>query len=291
MANKGVVKIIVGGTRYEVAMSLLEAHPDTMVARIVREDWQQRDNSEEEIFIERDGARFKYFLDYLRDGKVSLPLTVSKSAILEDLVYYGVDSCEVHFDETDITTANRIFHKTIVTSKKDYLEKLIVEENKMSEEIERVETELNSLKERGGDAKDRIRVFHGASLIYEKIVPGMAKYRLESKLKIRFDPNEEENNLTFLAKNKERHFDNLKDTLVTTFRIELISLSVERAGPSSFTFAPVGPFGGGTRNITFPSNANFSANSVDATIRQDSSSASWYLCVEFIVTTGPIGNE
>lgn len=289
MVSKGVVKFNVGGMRYDVAHSLLDAHPESMLARIASEEWEQDEQSE--IFIERDGARFKYCLDVLRDGKVSLPPTVSKSAILEDLIYYGVDSCSVHYDETDIASANRIFHKTIVTSKKDYLEKLIVEDNKMSEEIERVETELTILKERGSEAKDRIRVFYGACVIYEKIVPGLTRGSLMSKLKIRFDPNKKEDHLTFLAKNKEKHFDNLKDTLITTFGIELISLSVERAGPSPFTFAPVGPFGGGTRNITFPSNANFAANSVDTTMRQDSSSASWYLDVEFIITTGSISNE
>ena len=48
-----VVKFNVGGTRYEVAKSLLEGHPDTMLTRMASEEWH--DDSDTEIFIERDG--------------------------------------------------------------------------------------------------------------------------------------------------------------------------------------------------------------------------------------------
>lgn len=34
------------------------------------------------------------FLNYLRDGKVSLPLIESKEALLADLVYYGVENVD-----------------------------------------------------------------------------------------------------------------------------------------------------------------------------------------------------
>lgn len=292
MTSKGVVQFNVGGIRYEVAQSLLDACPDSMLARIASKEWEQNEKSE--IFIERDGTRFKYCLDVLRDGKVSLPLTVSKSAILEDLIYYGIDvnSSSVSYDEISVTNMNGLFLNRMHISERD-LKKLIVHEKKLLEEIERVETELAVLKERGDDANDRIRVFHGARIIYERIISDMIKcVQSPTTIKVKADPKIEGGCLTFLAKNNEKHFDDLKDILGATFGIELISLTTECPGPSSFTFGTAGPFGGGSRNSTFPSNANFAANSVATTIRQDSTSTSTqYLVVEFIVTTGPINNQ
>lgn len=83
-----IVKFNVGGTRYEVARSLIEMHPDTMLARMVSEQWQK--DPSKEIFIERDGSRFKYVLDYLRDGKVSLPFSVCRESFLTDLQYFSI---------------------------------------------------------------------------------------------------------------------------------------------------------------------------------------------------------
>ena len=84
------VKFNVGGTRYEVARSLLESHPETMLTRMASKDWHD-DSKGDEIFIERNGERFQYCLDYLRDGKVLLPITTRKEALLEDLKYYNVE--------------------------------------------------------------------------------------------------------------------------------------------------------------------------------------------------------
>lgn len=93
-----VVKFNVGGTRYEVARSLLEAHPETMLARMASEDWHG-DSKSGEIFIERDGEQFKYCLAFLRDGKVLLPITTRKEALLEDLNYYNVEHQPNHVIE------------------------------------------------------------------------------------------------------------------------------------------------------------------------------------------------
>ena len=289
MASKGIVKFNVGGTRYEVARSLLDACPDSMLARIVSKEWHQ--NEETEIFIERDGTRFKYCLDVLRDGKVSLPLTVSKSAILEDLIYYGIgaESSSISYDHIEITNLNGLFLNRTSTMEND-LEKLIAKEKALLEEIELVETTLTALKERGAEAKNMIRVFHGARIIYEKIISDIVKCgQSPSKLKIKFDPKKEEDHLAFVAKKRDTHFNNLKDILDSTFGIELISLSVENG---QIPLGSTGSFGSGTVRITFPSNNAFAANSVVTTTRQDSSYTSYeFLVVEFIVTTGSISNE
>ena len=91
MSEKESIKIVrfnVGGIRYEVARSLLELHPDTMLARMVSEQWQE--NPDAEIFIERDGCRFKYVLDYLRDGKVHIPIILPKTSVADDMKYFAI---------------------------------------------------------------------------------------------------------------------------------------------------------------------------------------------------------
>lgn len=105
--SEAIVKLNVGGTRYEVARSLIETHPDTMIARMISKEWQR--NTDAEIFIERDGSRFKYFLDYLRDGKVSLPVNVSRESVLDDLKYYGVDGEDIVKYDAKVADVNSLF--------------------------------------------------------------------------------------------------------------------------------------------------------------------------------------
>ncbi len=141
----------VGGTVHKISRSLLEMHPQTMLAKSASELWydmhgmgkrgtknqeggdkgesntsvedpagidasstlsskaedreielkietdlRDEDNEGEEfsveIFIDRDGLLFRHVLNYLRDGKITIPVTVAKSAILRELEYYGVDA-------------------------------------------------------------------------------------------------------------------------------------------------------------------------------------------------------
>jgi hypothetical protein len=84
-----IVTFNVGGTRYEVSRSLLNQFPNSMLCKSASEQWQEDPDSE--IFIERDGARFKYVLDYMRDGKVDVPITQTQASILAELKYFGID--------------------------------------------------------------------------------------------------------------------------------------------------------------------------------------------------------
>lgn len=88
----------VGGTRYDVSDSLLDEFQASMLRRITSDTWNHYDISDDgdeakasldlntntnkdnkEIFIERDGGRFKFVLDYMRDGQVVLPISCSPS--------------------------------------------------------------------------------------------------------------------------------------------------------------------------------------------------------------------
>jgi BTB/POZ domain len=100
------VRFDVGGQVYKVSRSLIELYPDTMLARMVDTRWQPQrgikagDDDDDDtsnstiMFIDRNGDRFQYVLDYMRDRQVSLPMTVSVSAFRHDLAYYGFDNAQ-----------------------------------------------------------------------------------------------------------------------------------------------------------------------------------------------------
>ena len=97
--NSSTIRLNVGGTSYEVSRSTIEKYPDTMLARMISESWSSDDSGDESdkdkkaLFIDRDGERFRYVLDYMRDGSdVSLPVLVSKEGFLKDLEYFGFEN-------------------------------------------------------------------------------------------------------------------------------------------------------------------------------------------------------
>jgi hypothetical protein len=86
------VKFNVGGRHYEVSRSLIERFPETMLAKMVSETWQK--DPEATLFIDENGDRFQYCLDYMRRKEVWIPLSVPKEALLQDLDYYGFENVD-----------------------------------------------------------------------------------------------------------------------------------------------------------------------------------------------------
>ena len=87
----------VGGQTYKISRSLLNQFPDSMLTRSASDKWVE--SPEAEIFIERDGATFRYILSYMRDGKVILPISESKQSFLEELEYFGLEVREADVDD------------------------------------------------------------------------------------------------------------------------------------------------------------------------------------------------
>lgn len=122
--NNKTVTFDVGGKIYRVSRSLLDQHPDTMLARYASDTWFPKGENNDEtdtsspLFIERNGERFQYVLDYMRDGVLDIPITVSKDAMIRDLSYFGLIFSEppvstVHPNESALnvsrlTTPNNI---------------------------------------------------------------------------------------------------------------------------------------------------------------------------------------
>ena len=80
----------VGGKAFKVSRSLLELYPDSMLTKSASETWHTE--QDEEIYIDRDYTLFRHVLSYLRDMRVSLPLTVTKDELLIELEYYNINA-------------------------------------------------------------------------------------------------------------------------------------------------------------------------------------------------------
>ena len=92
MSGPESVKFNVGGQPYQVARSLLESYPGSMLAKLASENRsQQEDDPTATFFINRDGEYYRHVLHYLRDERVHLPLTMTKKALLAELEYYGLE--------------------------------------------------------------------------------------------------------------------------------------------------------------------------------------------------------
>jgi hypothetical protein len=88
-----IVRLNVGGTRYEVSRNTLMRFEGSMLASLISGKWKEGEG-DEEIFIDRDGRRFGYILEYLRSDRVHLPHLSARSALMEEFEYFGIDADE-----------------------------------------------------------------------------------------------------------------------------------------------------------------------------------------------------
>jgi hypothetical protein len=149
------IKFNVGGTMYEVSQSLLQHFPNTMLARAASETWSKKTNVKNDpIFIDRNGERFAYVLDYMRDNKIVLPLSVTKEAMMDDLSYYGFDNIEsipisVNIPAKDLMkNSNSIldtYNNKIQASEKDLKEWTDKHRQKIDNMIQEFKDEANCL--------------------------------------------------------------------------------------------------------------------------------------------------
>jgi hypothetical protein len=86
--NTPTVTFDVGGKLFKTSRSLILQHEGTLLARLVSDTWQV--DPTKPIFIDRNGTTFDCILDYLRYGRITLPVTVSKEMFLLDMDFYGI---------------------------------------------------------------------------------------------------------------------------------------------------------------------------------------------------------
>ena len=95
------IKLNIGGHHHEIHSALLEVCPNSVLALTVSE--QCKDNDETEVFIDRDGTIFRYVLNYLRDGHVTIPITETIEALMKELDWYGI---EAHFEDIHVVPSS-----------------------------------------------------------------------------------------------------------------------------------------------------------------------------------------
>ncbi len=86
-----IVRLNVGGTRFEVARGTLMKYEGSMLASLVSGKWKEG-CGENEIFIDRDGARFRYVLEYLRTDRVFVHDRLDQAALEVEFDYFGIDA-------------------------------------------------------------------------------------------------------------------------------------------------------------------------------------------------------
>jgi BTB/POZ domain len=91
-----------------------------MLATISSDQWRQ----DHEIFVDRNGERFQYVLDYMRDSRVELPLSIPRGQFVLDMEYFALD-----YDDSNITLSvaspRDLFHS--LGRFRDYFEEKSVE--------------------------------------------------------------------------------------------------------------------------------------------------------------------
>ncbi|RUS76767.1 hypothetical protein EGW08_015474 [Elysia chlorotica] len=68
-----VITLNVGGTLYTTTRSTLLKYPDSMLGSLASHDCPSTQDENGHLFIDRDGAAFKYILNFLRSSQLCLP--------------------------------------------------------------------------------------------------------------------------------------------------------------------------------------------------------------------------
>lgn len=127
--NSKTVCFNVGGTKYEVAKSTIEKYPGTMLARLITETWEGKDekkrargeDEQDDIFIDADGLQFRFVLEYMRHQKVDLPMGISTKSVLHNLKYFGFDNVDP--DSVTLKSANMEAARHLILCDKERIQK------------------------------------------------------------------------------------------------------------------------------------------------------------------------
>ena len=85
---------------------------------MISETWHQ--DPSKEIFVDRNGPRFQYVLDYMRDQKAHLAMGFSRASIFKELEYFGFEN--VPIDALDVSGANLTAAEHLIMAKEAFKE-------------------------------------------------------------------------------------------------------------------------------------------------------------------------
>lgn len=127
----------VGGQIFKISRTTLDKYPASVLTTLSHQN--QGDEPHESIFIDANGERFRYCLDYMRHGRAFLPWNVSKDAVLHDLDYFGIGNVDP--DNINESTASLAAAAQMFKVESQYQQEL-QEYDARIEEIEREKQHL-----------------------------------------------------------------------------------------------------------------------------------------------------
>ena len=68
-----IVKLNIGGSYFTTNVQTLTKDPNTMLAAMFSGKFEMKPCEDGAFFIDRDGTHFRFILNYLRTGKLTLP--------------------------------------------------------------------------------------------------------------------------------------------------------------------------------------------------------------------------
>ncbi|XP_023323440.1 BTB/POZ domain-containing protein KCTD12 isoform X2 [Eurytemora carolleeae] len=96
-----ILDLNVGGVLYTTSVETLLKDPDSMLYKMFSKDVKTltRD-SKGRIFLDRDGQLFRYILDYLRNGRLSLPANFQECGSLRtEAEYFSIQGLVYHLSD------------------------------------------------------------------------------------------------------------------------------------------------------------------------------------------------
>jgi len=94
-----IIELNVGGSVYATSRTTILSYPDSMLHHMVNGQIPSATDSQNRIFIDRDGPLFRYILNFLRDKRLNLPDNFTEYAQLrQEADFYRIDPIITQLD-------------------------------------------------------------------------------------------------------------------------------------------------------------------------------------------------
>ena len=100
---RGVVKLNVGGHYFTTSLQTLTKDPNSMLGTMFSGKYETRAVEDSAVFIDRDGTHFRFILNFLRTGKLTLPEGATALAeFKEEADFYQILGILDELDDTKL---------------------------------------------------------------------------------------------------------------------------------------------------------------------------------------------
>lgn len=103
MSDSSIVELNVGGVNYTTSLKTILNEPDSYFAKLVEDESAAPKDASGKLFIDRDGALFRYVLDFLRNKALILPENFSERRRLRcEAEFYQLKGMMKQLDEASL---------------------------------------------------------------------------------------------------------------------------------------------------------------------------------------------